>query len=219
MDPASAAPAVATTVGARLSPEDRRRHLLDVSRAIVEENGVGALSMESVAAEAGVSRGLVYTYFSNRAGLVDALWNEVAALWKVEAMPPHEELVGSGSLRELFDDRVVSNTRWFFDQVESSGLLFHRLQSEPVLESSISEVRKRVEQDNIEWWARLVEAMGVDKDRALVFSALVNAPSHVMWSLIAHGQASREAIETVFFLTCRAGLDQLLAADDAIASE
>lgn len=217
MDPAIANPAGAATVGARLSPDDRRRHLLEVARVIVEKNGVGALSMESVAAEAGVSRGLVYTYFSNRTGLVDALWHEIEPLWNVEAMPPHEQLLGSRSLRELFDDRVVSNTRWFFDQVESCGLLFHRLQSEPVLESSIAEVRKRVEQDNIEWWARLVEAMGVEKERALVFSALVNAPSHVMWSLIARGQASREAIETVFFLTCRAGLDQLLAADDAIA--
>ena len=215
MDPASAAPAVAATMGARLSPDDRRRHLLDVSRAIVEEDGVGALSMESVATEAGVSRGLVYTYFSNRAGLVDALWNEVAALWNVEAMPPHEELVGSGSLRELFDDRVVSNTRWFFDQVESSGLLFHRLQSEPVLESSIAEVRKRVEQDNIVWWARLVQAMGVDKERALVFSTLVNAPSHLMWSLIARDQAPRETIETVFFLTCQSSLDRLLASEGA----
>ena len=218
MDPAAAAPVVAATSGARLPPDDRRRHLLDVSRAIVEENGVGALSMESVAARAGVSRGLVYKYFGNRTGLVGILWSEVAALWNVEAMPAHEELVGSGSLRELFDNRLVENTRWFFDQVERSGMLFHRLQSEPALESSIAEVRKRVEQDNIDWWARLVEAMGVERDRALVFSTLVNAPSHLMWSLIARGQASRETIETVFFLTCQAGLDGLLASEDRNAA-
>jgi AcrR family transcriptional regulator len=210
MDPA-VAPVVAATSGARLPPDDRRRHLLNVSRAIVEENGVGALSMESVAARAGVSRGLVYKYFGNRTDLVDVLWSEVAALWSVEAMPPHEELVGAGSLRELFDNRLVSNTRWFFDQVERSGLLFHRLQSEP----AIAEVRKRVEQDNIVWWARLVQAMGVDKERALVFSTLVNAPSHLMWSLIARDQAPRETIETVFFLTCQSSLDRLLASEGA----
>ena len=130
MHTATTAPVVAAASGARLPPDDRRRHLLNVSRAIVEENGVGALSMESVAARAGVSRGLVYKYFGNRTGLVGILWSEVAALWNVEAMPPHEELVGSGSLRELFDNRLVENTRWFFDQVERSGLLFHRLQSE-----------------------------------------------------------------------------------------
>ena len=167
--------------------------------------------MESVAVEAGVSRGLVYAYFANRAGLVHELWDEVSGLWDVEAMPLHEEILGSKSLRQLFDERVVSNTRWFLDQVECSGLLFHRLQAEPVLESSVAEVRKRVEHDNIEWWARLVEAMGVERERALVFSALVNAPSQVMWGLLAHDQASREAIEDVFFLMCGAALDQLLA--------
>jgi pyrroloquinoline quinone (PQQ) biosynthesis protein C len=74
-------------------------------------------------------------------------------------------------------------------------------------------VRKRVERDNLEWWARLVEAMGVERERALVFSALVNAPSQVMWSLLAHDQASREAIEDVFFLMCGTALDKLLAAE------
>ena len=167
--------------------------------------------MESVSVEAGVSRGLVYTYFANRAGLVRELWDEVSGLWDVEAMPLHEEILGSKSLRELFDERVVSNTRWFFDQVECSGLLFHRLQVEPVLEASVAEVRKLVEHENAEWWAQLVETMGVERERAIAFSALINAPRQAMWSLIAHGRASREAIEDVFFLMCGAALDQLLA--------
>lgn len=205
--------AASEAAGPRLSPEERRQHLLAVARMIVEERGVGALSMESVAAEAGVSRSLVYAYFANRTGLVHELWDEVSGLWDIEAMPLYEEILGSQSLRQLFDQRVMWNTRWFLDQVESSGLLFHRLQLEPVLESSVAEVRRRVERDNLEWWARLVEAMGVERERALVFSALVNAPSQVMWSLLAHDQASRSAIEDVFFLMCGSALDQMLAAE------
>lgn len=210
MDDTFLVPAMSEALGPRLSPEDRRRHLLGVARSVVETGGVRALSMELVAAEAGVSRGLVYSYFTNRAGLVDALWNEVSDLWDVEAMPPYEELLGVKTLRELFDERVVSNTQWFFDQVERSGQLFHQLQSEPALESSGAAAQKRVEQGNIEWWARLIEAMGVERERALVFSALVNAPTQVMWSLIAHGQVPREVIEEVFFLTCGAALDRLI---------
>lgn len=41
---------------------------------MVEARGTAALSMDAVAQEAGVSRALLYTYFDNRSGLLQALW-------------------------------------------------------------------------------------------------------------------------------------------------
>ncbi len=197
-------------VGPRLAPDDRRRHLLDTARAIVESDGAAALTMEAVAHAAGVSRALLYTYFDNRAGLLRALWDEVAALWDVDAMPPVEEVLREASPRDVFEERLVANTRWYFDQIEQGGLLFYRLLSEPHLETSVEILRKRVHSDNVAWWARLLETMGIDQERALVYSSLFNGASQTMWELIAKGEADRAVIEEVFFLSSRVTLDRLL---------
>lgn len=201
----------ATRVGPRLTPDDRRRHLLGVARAVVEAEGVAALTLERVATDAGVSRALIYTYFENRPGLIRALWSEVSWLWDIEPMPPYEQLLGSSTLRELFDRRLRENTRWFLEQVEASGLLFHRLMSEPLVETEVDEVRRRVERDNVAWWRRLVEALGVEPERAHVFSTLVNTSSQSMWGMFARGESSSEVIEDVMVLSCTATLDALLA--------
>ncbi len=203
-------------VGPRLTPDDRRRHLLDVARSIVESDGAAALTMDTLARAAGVSRALAYTYFENRSGLLQALWNEVAALWNVEPMPPVDELITETPPRQLFEDRLVANTRWYFDQIEQGGLLFYRLVSEPSLDTSVEVLRKRVQRDNVAWWARLLETMGIDSQRALVYSSLLNGTSEITWELIARGLADRAVIEEVFFLSSRLTLDGLLeqAADD-----
>ncbi len=210
MDSTSTSGPKTAAVGPRLAPDDRRRHLLEVARRIVEAEGVAAVSLEKVAAEAGVSRALLYTYFDNRPGLIRALWDEVASLWDVDPMPPYEGMLQGSTLRELFDRRLEDNTRWYLDQIEQSGLLFHRLMSEPHVEVSIDDARKRVERNNIEWWARLVEAMGIDAERAQVFSTLVNSSSQSMWGLVARGEVRREVIEELFFVSVRATLDALL---------
>ena len=204
------APSTANRAGQRLSPDDRRRHLLDVARAIVESDGAAALSMETVARNAGVSRALLYTYFDNRSGLLRALWDEVATLWDVEPMPPVEQLIADSTPRQVFEERLVANTRWYFDQIERGGLLFYRLMSEPQLEASVEVLRKRVHHDNVAWWARLLETMGIDDERALVYSSLFNGTSETMWELIARGLADRAVIEEVFFLSNRLTLDRLL---------
>lgn len=197
------------TVGARLSPAARRAHLLDVARSIVETAGTGALTMESVAEQADVSRGLVYAYFDNRSGLLHALWAEVESTWGGDPLPPLDRTPPE-SYRELFEARLEANTIWYFDMIERSGLLFHRFKSEPVLEESVEALRKRIHADNVEWWAELIGSMGVDAERALVFSTLFNGASEMLWELIALRRADRAVIEEVFFASAYAALDDLL---------
>lgn len=52
-----------------LRPPERRRQLLDATGAVVRRDGLAALTMVSVAAEAGVSRRLVYNHFPDLATL------------------------------------------------------------------------------------------------------------------------------------------------------
>jgi AcrR family transcriptional regulator len=67
--------------GTRPAPTERadaapsRRALLAAAREILAESGVAALSMDCVAARAGVGVGTVYRRFADRAGLAFALLN------------------------------------------------------------------------------------------------------------------------------------------------
>jgi AcrR family transcriptional regulator len=62
---------------ARLDPQTRRVQLVDTGRDLLEQRGVGTMSIEHVADAAGVSRSLVYAYFGDRDGLVAEVYLRV----------------------------------------------------------------------------------------------------------------------------------------------
>jgi AcrR family transcriptional regulator len=52
---------------------ERREQLLDAAKAIVDEDGFHAVSIESVARAAGITRPVVYSHFGDLEGLLEAL--------------------------------------------------------------------------------------------------------------------------------------------------
>jgi AcrR family transcriptional regulator len=58
---------------ARMTADERREQLLDVTKEIVAEHGFHWVSIEAVAREAGISRPIVYEHFGDLAGLLEAL--------------------------------------------------------------------------------------------------------------------------------------------------
>jgi AcrR family transcriptional regulator len=62
----------------------RRETLLAAATAIVADGDVEALSMEAVAARAGVSRPLVYKHFANKGELLAAVYRREAAALDAE---------------------------------------------------------------------------------------------------------------------------------------
>ena len=61
------------SVRRRLSPEDRRNQILDCARQVILEHGLSTLTMERLAAQAGVSLPLIYKYFDTRLQMLQAL--------------------------------------------------------------------------------------------------------------------------------------------------
>ena len=59
--------------GPRLRRDQRRDQLLDSAAALLVERGPGAITMEGVAAEAGVSKALPYAHFDNATELLRQL--------------------------------------------------------------------------------------------------------------------------------------------------
>ena len=60
-----------------MAASERRRQILDVTRALVAESGFHGVSIESVAQRAGISRPVVYEHFGDLSGLLEALIDEV----------------------------------------------------------------------------------------------------------------------------------------------
>lgn len=77
-------------------PKDLRRAVLDASLALVEEGGVGALSMREVARRARVTHGAPYHHFADRAAILADLAEEGFVLLTREMMAAMtEEPAGS----------------------------------------------------------------------------------------------------------------------------
>jgi AcrR family transcriptional regulator len=75
-----ALPARASAVRRRMPPGDRREALLDATAAIVAADGISAVSMDTVAEAAGVSRPLLYRYFRTSNDVLGALYaREIAS--------------------------------------------------------------------------------------------------------------------------------------------
>lgn len=106
---------VTTTTGSgsrvRLSPEQRRTQLLDLGVRLVATRGIDDLSIDLLAEEAGVSRGLVYHYFGSLVGYREAvIRHSVDELIAATAPPaegdPLERLLASVG---VYVDYVVDN--------------------------------------------------------------------------------------------------------------
>ncbi|HWC86224.1 MAG TPA: TetR/AcrR family transcriptional regulator [Solirubrobacteraceae bacterium] len=70
---ASPTPRTETRSRPRMTGDERREQLLDVTKAIVGEVGFHAVSIEAVARGAGITRPVVYGHFHDLGGLLEAM--------------------------------------------------------------------------------------------------------------------------------------------------
>jgi AcrR family transcriptional regulator len=64
---------VSDVIRTRLSPEDRRRQLLGIGLRMLVDKPIQDLSLDAVASEAGISRGLLFHYFPTKTDYYDAV--------------------------------------------------------------------------------------------------------------------------------------------------
>ncbi len=93
----------------RMRGDDRRRQLLDDAAQILIERGAAAMTMERLAAEAGVSKALPYKHFENSEAVLAELYRrETVALGRavwvaLRDAGPDEDLIRVG-IRAYFDE-------------------------------------------------------------------------------------------------------------------
>jgi AcrR family transcriptional regulator len=101
---------VTRVTGSRMSAEQRREQLLDVTKALALERGFHAVSIEAVAREAGITRPVVYGHFHDLGGLLQALVDREShrALAQLATVLPSDLSLSEGDARENLYDALRS---------------------------------------------------------------------------------------------------------------
>ena len=99
-------PTVTRVTRTRMTAEQRREQLLDVTKEIVGAEGFHAVSIEAVARRAGITRPVVYEHFGDLAGLLEAMVDRESAraLSQLAAILP----AGRGEGGNPRDDLLVA---------------------------------------------------------------------------------------------------------------
>ena len=112
----------------RRDPEAKRAAILEAAAERFAGEGFEATSAAAIAADAGVSEGIVFHYFGSKHGLLEACAHEAAAAFAADELPAHQEgvdyerlvaqtfawLAQDRMIRRLWsegDDRIVGALR------------------------------------------------------------------------------------------------------------
>ena len=81
---------MSTTTRSRLAPDERRSQLLDLGVRLLATRSLDELSIDLLAEEAGISRGLLYHYFGNKHDFHEAVVRRAADDLISQTAPPSE---------------------------------------------------------------------------------------------------------------------------------
>jgi AcrR family transcriptional regulator len=102
---------VSTTTRTRLSPAERREQLLDLGVRLLADRSLDELSIDVLAEEAGISRGLLYHYFGNKSAFHEAVVRHAADDLIARTAPP-----GGGEPL----DRLLASVAAYVDYVTAN---------------------------------------------------------------------------------------------------
>lgn len=114
---------VTETTRTRLSPDERRSQLLDLGVRLLATRSLGELSIDLLAEEAGISRGLLYHYFGNKHAFHEAVVRRAADDLIAQTAPPPdgeplERLLASMT---AYVDYVVANYEGYLSLVKGAA--------------------------------------------------------------------------------------------------
>ena len=147
----------------RLSPEKRRAQILDFTAEIVSREGVALLSMERIGQQAGVSKSLVYNYFSNLTDLLrELLERELKTLRRLQ----YQAAESATSLEDL----IQKVTHVYLKYISERGLIIERLQSEPSV-SSLSDPTEYSREGAVSYLAEIMsDHLEIPEDVAIAIT-------------------------------------------------
>jgi AcrR family transcriptional regulator len=113
--------------GPRRDPDERRAELLDAAERAIRRIGPQA-SMDELAAEAGITKPILYSHFGDKAGLVTALSERVAARMNSAIL---KELSAHRSPREVVRSTIAAFCTFIEDEPELYRFLVQSVMHRP----------------------------------------------------------------------------------------
>lgn len=168
-----------------LRADDRRRNLLDAAMTLFAHDGLAGLTMVALAAEAGVSRRLVYEHFADLADLYSAFFADRAAIYQASIDRAFSE--GGGNLL----DAVTGVFRRMIE-IPAEDQRAVRVLVAAAGPRELDAVSEQFRARTIERWLPFVdaEALGPDIARSLVW-ALMSAIL-ALGDLVCRGEITPE---------------------------
>jgi AcrR family transcriptional regulator len=138
----------------RLTAQERREQLLDVTKAIVDQRGFHAVSIEAVAREAGITRPVVYGHFGHLQALLEALVQREGerALAQLATVLPTS--LTEGDPRET----LLAGLRGYLEAVQADPATWRLVLMPP--EGAPEVLRERVAEGRAAVVATLAQAVG-----------------------------------------------------------
>ena len=184
----------------RLSAADRRRQLVAIGLAKIVETPIQDLSLDEVAAEAGISRGLLFHYFPTKTDFYLAC---IAAAGRrmLRTTAPDEDLSP--------EEQVETVTRLMVEQIERRRDFYLALvHGHGVADPRVSEVMESVRDGSTD---RVMTALGVpERQRDVVRAWWAYTEDRALtWSAVPPGE--RPVLLPALVAECVAALHALLA--------
>lgn len=183
----------------RLTKEARREQLLQAAAGLVAERGAGALTMEGIAARAGVNKALPYRHFDNADSVLVALQEQVN---QVIAERVVAALTGAGPGDR---DRIDAVVGAFLDAVaDQSTMLALLAAAAPTVDDGEAEAERIGNRFVAEL---LVRGFGVPRRNAPLAAEVLLGIVIAAARSWAHGDARRPAVQTTAVSACLAVID------------
>lgn len=171
----------------RLAPEVRREQILDEAAHLILSEGLYAVSMERLARDVGISKGLVYNYFPTRDALLTALLNREQAELRDRGM-------ASALEAESFADLIRQTTRLYLEQTRDRGALIAALLSDPSVAALMEGENRADRERTVRYFVRATRReYGLPLPIAIAAVEMVSAITDRAGRLVAEGQLDIDA--------------------------
>tara|TARA_Y100001933_G_scaffold252623_1_gene291875 strand:- start:2741 stop:3331 length:591 start_codon:yes stop_codon:yes gene_type:complete len=173
-----------------MSPEARRRQIMESAAELMVSTGNSGCTLEQVAQAAGISKPLIYKYFPRREDLIEEMLSRELAelngrgLDSIDTEVPFEKIVRSTVARSL---------RYYHDR----GPILRLLSTDPAITTLKRKPNRTSWSSAFQFLVRRsVEHYGVPESVAVITSIMIlNAPIYSMASLRRRDVDIDEAIE------------------------
>ena len=198
-----------TSTRRRMAPDDRRAQLVEVASRILLRDGTDGLRIPEVAREAGVTRPVVYRFFTNRKALVVAVLDEFAnALERQFAEPLTAQ---QGDLDSMVRSFVDASCAAIEECGPAAWLLLGGVAFDAEIREVVEEITLRLSEP---WRNRVARVTRADQKTVDATTAMLVAASRAVLRLWIDGHIDRDQLGDALSRGVRALLAEFTANRD-----